>query len=53
MRVGMELSLITGISFSVEWHPVGVVEEDVGYVVVDVGIVRILFPYTNVEDATL
>ena len=45
MKFGLELSFICGISFGVEWHPIGTVEDDVGYWVVDIGIVRCLLPY--------
>jgi hypothetical protein len=45
MTVGLELSFITGFCVGVEWHPMDSVEDDIGYVVIDIGIIRLLVPY--------
>lgn len=45
MSIGIELSFITGFSVGFEWHEKGKVDEEFGYWVFDLGIVRFLFVY--------
>lgn len=41
----IEVNLINGIVFGIEWMPKGVVCDDEGYVCLDIGIIRFLFTY--------
>lgn len=45
MNVMVELNMITGFMLGFEWLPVGSVDDEVGFVVFDIGIVRFLITY--------
>lgn len=45
MNIGLELSFIMGFSVGFELHEKGKIDEDIGYLVIDLGILRLLFMY--------
>lgn len=45
MNLFIELNFITGFAVGIEWHPMGSVDDEIGYVVMDLGIIRLLFGY--------
>jgi hypothetical protein len=42
----LETMFITGVTFGIEWMPLGRVCDDEGYVVIDIFIVRFLITYS-------